>query len=106
MSTFPYQYAQAVKLLDNLSADGTGEPVVLWADKKYSFLLAGTLGGGNVTLEVSVDQNTWVTIKNSDYSPFTVTQTFLFFCDLSKGLFIRAILAGSTTPTGVNLYIM
>lgn len=95
----------STKLLDNVSANGSGAFQV-WLGGPAQLFVKGDLDGGAITIQLSDDAGATVyAAKRSDGNDFTVADADVPdsfpISGWAQGIFVRATLAGGTSPVGV-----
>lgn len=91
-------------LLDNVSADTTGEPIRIPSGGDRIIELRGDLGGGVFTIEIKDQNDTdseWLAVQDEDGNPWEWSSPTDFRISLGEGQLIRGKLAGSTGASGV-----
>lgn len=77
-------------------------PFFFYGGDKATFELAGTFGSGTITMQASLNGDTWV--ADPDYS--ATSETFdSFVSTLAKGTKLRFVLAGATSPS-INVIVI
>ena len=91
-------------LLDDVSADATGTGVCGNQPRHVVYAWASDWGGGTVTFQCSPDDGTtWFDCKHAadnDTASFTANGC-IEIQPLGHGAQVRAVLSGSTSPSGV-----
>lgn len=96
----------STKLLDNVSANGSGA-FVKWLGGPAQIFIKGDLGGtGTVTIELSDDAGATIyNAKFDDGTDFAVAASEVPdthpVSGWAQGTFVRASLVGATSPSGV-----
>lgn len=93
-------------LLDKVNGDIVGDWFPWNGGAADIFVTAGDFGGGIVTLQRSNDKVIAVPVKFTDALEFEATENSSFSANgWSGGTFIRATLAGATSPVDVKVTV-
>ncbi len=92
--------ARPILLLDGVTSNTTGADFSTTGGI-FQIVVAGGLGGGNITLDTTQDGVTYQDVFASDGTELVIdaTNNYVSSIRLSSGLQIRAVLAGATAPT-------
>jgi len=91
------------KLLDNVSVDTDGTPVLGDGSGKGLAIWATTWGSGTVTIQVSPDNKvTWITATIGGNPASFTANAVRYIIKIGQGQWIRATLTGSSGAVGVN----
>lgn len=91
------------KLLDNVSVDTEGTPVVSDGSNKTLSVWATNFGGGSVTIQGSPDGGvTWITLTYGGNPTIFTSNTIRLIDRIGHGMLTRAILTGSSGAVNVN----
>lgn len=101
-------FVQPTYLLQNVNANTVGTGVALaYTSRSANVIVSGTLGGGTVTLQVSLDNINWASLANEEGTIIPITAPIGFpLTNLAPGQFIRASLAGAGGASGVNVALL
>jgi hypothetical protein len=89
-------------LLNNVNVDTVGEPLPIFATKPHTLAVqADDLGGGNITIEWSVDADSWDTLIDTSGNLAIYTQNVLKVNLTFESIYLRATLSGSTNAQNV-----
>ena len=87
-------------LVQNMSADGTTDPIVVSPQGAKTLVVEGDLGGGTITFDVSYFGITQNPVNGTNGSPLSMTAAGIYdIFYLGGGIRITATLTGSTTPS-------
>ena len=90
-------------LLNQVNVDTTGDAVSVLSKSAHTIAVqAANFGGGTVTIEWSLDGDTWSQLLDNASQPLSFTQNTVKAGLTFIGIYIRARLYGSTGAQGVN----